>query len=504
MAQVPASTVRTPVSLLTNYATQGYGPTVMTLNASTPYVLLDAFKVTRADLTFQLSWDGATYRDVPVQDLHTGQTVKRIESPGRYLLDTWGATNLRVQQFVRGAGVSTVTAYPLRDRPVVSGVSLKRWTPKAPVLPADTTFIRNLNAYGINAAAHLPIATLYGFSSATMRKSVDGGATWASFGAVFERPLRRVVKLADGALLVVEGTVDQATGYSKVYRVDEATDTRTLVLTCESLGASPSESLQQCDIQGSQILLLEYGNNAAAENPRRGYRSTDYGLTWEKIFEGPLASTMPDGTWHTHGIVYDPYGGLYWIVNGDLSSSSNVQVSRDGKNWTKVYSDGFCPTQWTAIIPLPNCVLFTSDNPNWSVWRWDRPDADGIEAALAESEAAKLHIVPAFTISRNVGGAEPIGTQPAVVYGANACAIFGFAYFPNGVWQRNAIYATADGHSFHVLWTSPDLQAQAAGGGIRSISGPSQDGYVVANYEHKPAGQTYAGNLVKIKIPDWR
>src|SRR5690606_24137586 len=137
----------------------------------------------------------------------------------------------------------------------------------------------------------------------------------------------------------------------------------------------------------------------------------------------------------------------------------------------------------TQIMPLPNCVIFSSDQRRRiSVVRYDRPLAG--TASITNMPPIRDNWPTTdewpFVESWFMGmipdepQAYHWGTNAAVAYGANARAVFGFRQgadspFPLKIWT------TDDGMRFNCVWMSPWL-----GGSVGGVFGPDQDGNYVA------------------------
>src|SRR5690606_27549096 len=85
---------------------------------------------------------------------------------------------------------------------------------------------------------------------------------------------------------------------------------------------------------------------------------------------------------HIHSATYDPYENMIWVCSGDGATAQMIFYSKDmGNTWHFATRLRYLENQSTVIIPLKNCVLFTSDARLTGVLRYIRPVGGTIEGS---------------------------------------------------------------------------------------------------------------------------
>lgn len=88
-----------------------------------------------------------------------------------------------------------------------------------------------------------------------------------------------------------------------------------------------------------------------------------------------------NGNVHVHGVAYDPYYNRIWVTTGDGGQLNKritgIFYTDDiGASWNFVSLNNLYPfvknTQLLSIIPLKNCVLFTTDGAGDGFFRYNR------------------------------------------------------------------------------------------------------------------------------------
>ena len=218
--------------------------------------------------------------------------------------------------------------------------------------------------------------------------------------------------------------------------------------------------------------------------------SKDEGTTWSMIMQ-----ENPDVGWnHMHDVVYDPYENLVWGCSGDDyngkdSNVNRVWVSGDyGQNWT-----WFGGLRATQIMPLPNCVLFGSDESGrMSVFRYDRPmrGTSLIRESLPANHAYKkawwditppseypikeTHVFGVFPGEVD-GSAGTWATNSCIIHGAEPKVLFGWRNVQGG--YPPTVWGTKDGIRFYPVWKSDDNE-----GSIQGVFGPDDNGIIAVGY----------------------
>lgn len=210
-------------------------------------------------------------------------------------------------------------------------------------------------------------------------------------------------------LYVVSGVFDAPTNSEITIPSDQCT----LSLGFKVGNSRISAFDQIVEAKAGTIIVAPYGAGKTA----RVYVTHDYGANWELIFCGDTENTSepilvkqsqtgesygawptPDtihadtpldwagtynGNIHIHGIAYDRYLERIWIATGDgyghTDGVTGIWWTDDfGQNWYRI-SRAQMSTQIMGIIPMDNCVLFSTDGPGDGFWRWNRGTAVKIE-----------------------------------------------------------------------------------------------------------------------------
>lgn len=217
------------------------------------------------------------------------------------------------------------------------------------------------------------------------------------------------------------------------------------------------------DIYDSVILLATYGFPTNAEI----YLSIDDGETWQTIKQ------FASGYTHVHDVKYDPYEHLIWACVGDSGVNDRIFWSDDfGRNWQT--SDQLM--RITQIIPLPDCVLFVSDEYEEQViYRYNRPER-GTWGTKVEPEKV-------FYPKKDFPGEFMTwGTRAAITYGQDAKALFGFRQNPDNARVPSIVWGT-DGEKIIPYWTEPKIASGTTveSVGVMGVWGPDKNGTYVAD-----------------------
>ena len=348
------------------------------------------------------------------------------------------------------------------------------------------------------------VDVLYGFAGNSVMRSASG-VDRGSPNILMTSPNKKatvnfVKKLEDGTLLVGLENADGA-GVAKIYKgTPEVWNSSTTifdvqwteVLACESKNLRFSMWFG-LSIYKNIVVVGEYGSNNVARNV---YMSKDYGNTWSKIFTAELDNTGAGV--HIHDVCYDPYSDVIWICTGDGYWAQNVYFSYDGgTTWHKNYGYKESPSQFTQILPLPNCILFTSDNTeHMAVYRCMR---DQVHRRMEH-----LDLELAYSYYDNYDAESPIGTNGCVVYGKDACVYFGWAERYDVAKTNSPVIATKDGHTFYEVWSDEDTSAMSSGYcGIYGVYGVSGKGNIAISYTNSETNTTDRHSIV-MQAPAWK
>jgi len=359
-----------------------------------------------------------------------------------------------------------------------------------------TTSMTNTN--GVMVRHLTKDGVLYGSMNADQRvfKSIDFGVTWEANSAsiTIDDVPNQIRKLDNGSLLVITRTKHAAKAF-----LSDANEAN-FVLKYEfqtSVG-----DVFGVDVYEDLIFVAGYGGTI---NYDKCFMSKDSGNTWEIILQHPNPTIS-----HFHDIRYDPYEGIIWACCGDYGIKNNIFYSSDfGKTWETTY-DGVTEggVRATAIIPMPKCVLFVSDTDGeLFVWRYDR-HPEGTQGHVIAPYKAWYHRRSVFGGAPGTpGGKDFVGSLPAITYGADSSAFFGWhCYTASSNALPANVFATRDGYSFTPIWTSKNLmQANYTGsveGGILGVFGPTTTGELVAAFREGD-GTNPINYAIKMDFPGW-
>ena len=299
-------------------------------------------------------------------------------------------------------------------------------------------------------------SVVYACGTQDLYRSGDSGVTWEAL-KLFAYTIGSVRELANGELLVglnysgvTPGSLYLSSGYASLGV--NATWTKVLDASAAEVyfeghwGISTYKNI---------VVASEYGVTGAA-GARYVYMSTNYGVTWTSIFDlGGAASA------HVHGAAYDPWWDAVWVVNGDDAANRAVRVSFDhGSTWTVVTSQT-SSKQFVGIIPLPNCVLFTSDDGPNGVYRIPRTPDRTVSAPVMAYQLSALDTT------------QYVGGMPFRAPGENMPTILPFL----GVLNAGVVLSTYDGYNFSTLFT--DTVSTYNNKGPITVVGPTLDGSYV-------------------------
>lgn len=365
--------------------------------------------------------------------------------------------------------------------------------PKTLPIPSTIT-----NTNGMMVRHLTKDGVLYGskYADARVHKSTDFGSTWtpiAASVAVGDIP-GQIRKLDNGCLLVITRTINAG----KVFLSDA--NEENFVLKYEFQTAIGD--VFGADVYGEMIFVSGYGGII---NYDKCFMSKDSGNTWEIILQHPNPAIS-----HFHDIRYDPYEGIIWACCGDYGIKNNIFYSSDfGKTWETTY-DGVTEggVRATAIIPMPKCVLFVSDTDGeLFVWRYDR-NPEGTQGHVIAPYKAWYHRRSVFgSAPGSPGGKDFVGSVPAVTYGADSSAFFGWhCYTDSSDLIPANVFATRDGYSFTPIWTSKNLMqanyANGVEGGVMGVFGPTVAGELVAAFREGD-GTNSIDYAIKMDFPGW-
>lgn len=327
--------------------------------------------------------------------------------------------------------------------------------------------------------------TLYLWRDNNVYKSSDWGATTT---LVYTLPTGNV----SNAKRLDSGRVIATSTDGKIYRSDTLGANFTLVHTFLTPGTR-AHDLFGLDVWETIVLAAEYKVTGDVDNARRVYLSRDEGATWTQIFEAPNVSSL-----HIHDVKFDPYEDIIWVNTGDSSANRMTYWSDDwGETWQQAAALGSFPRQFTYTIPLPECVLFLTDQQEMSVYRYDRG-----KGPIVSANALQLELAYQLRATWPVGEV-PIGSYAAIKYGSDAYTIFGWTQSGTNCFHPSKLIATRDGREFFVIWSEDRIPVTDAGylRAILGVFGPDDSNNVAVRFYSKY--DNVNRQVLKVPVPDW-
>ena len=190
-------------------------------------------------------------------------------------------------------------------------------------------------------------------------RSDNQGGNWTPVYE-FLKPIRAVHIDQAGNIFVsvTMGRFDPV-GTGEIFRSSDGGETFTSVLALKSGGA---ENWNIASRDGL-MFISEYGYKGRGDNARRIYRSQDWGLTWEIVFD-----PGPRYNYHLHKILILDDGTIYQSV-GDGRNAEILRSLDNGDTWHTAVS-GLQPT---SAIVLEDYILWGLDGGPWcGVARYNR------------------------------------------------------------------------------------------------------------------------------------
>lgn len=182
----------------------------------------------------------------------------------------------------------------------------------------------------------------------------------------------------DGSYLINAGKSTawvSGTGNTKLYRSIDAGSTWTAV---QDMKYGYLTAFSWSGIDGSRVVVGEYGPKGAGNTARQVFLSTDYGATWTLIKDlGNLENS------HIHTCVFDPTNSdrLFLCVGDESDTRGILSLTFNGDTWDlATITEKFQPTN--AIV-RGNFIYFASDNSaQRAIVRYDPSTGDFKEILL--------------------------------------------------------------------------------------------------------------------------
>jgi hypothetical protein len=305
--------------------------------------------------------------------------------------------------------------------------------------------------------------TLFGYHFNGIWRSTDNAATWNllhSFTTNGSANIYGIRQLANGELLVSQANGGGNPGLlflSSGYPTLGASATWASVLTTSSTSNYISGQWGMSSYENI-VVVSEYGSKVCNINARYVYLSQDYGVTWHIIFD--IGTDCVSSQLHVHGSAYDPYCACVWVTNGD-STNHSTRVSFDPLDTTPVWNQFTFQKQFVTIVPMPQAILFLSDDGPSGVY------------SLARSSPQVL-TDPSLAYQLDAGAQAEVGSQPYWA-GAPYPALLAFSTGNTG---KGTLVATFNGISFVTLWQ--DTITYNNGMGLQAMVGPTTTGSFLA------------------------
>lgn len=209
-----------------------------------------------------------------------------------------------------------------------------------PVLAVESIWPRGTTDYRIVWAQG---ATAYAVDrSLRIRKSTDGGRTWALVSA-YNTPSREMgykgafLKLANGNLIAISNEAP-----CRIFRSTDDGANWTAVYTFRNNNVVPLTSQSWCQDEATGYIYAGEYTTDSSQTEIRVIRSTDNGATWEtfKTFNGP-GTAAADRIKHVHACQYDPVSQRVYITAGDgtLPGAGIYRVNAGGTDVEPVLID---------------------------------------------------------------------------------------------------------------------------------------------------------------------
>jgi hypothetical protein len=194
--------------------------------------------------------------------------------------------------------------------------------------------------------------------------SPDGGKNWEVDGFVHAPWWRRnldsiplfrrisrggvayILPQKDGArLCVLAGMIARAEAGSPEYR-------------CVFRFSKGSRPLNLCQDERGNIYWGEYFLNLRRTEPVRIFGSQDGGKSWDAVWTFSRGAIC-----HVHQVVYDPHDRSILVGTGDRDHEVAILKTTDGFHTLEPLVQGNQRYRTTSLIPLPDYILYGTDNP---------------------------------------------------------------------------------------------------------------------------------------------
>lgn len=229
-------------------------------------------------------------------------------------------------------------------------------------------------------------------------------------------------------------------------------------------GGTPTWTLKQTNNGGSAVFLRyssagyddgvnmivgEYatgGPNIGWEDSTQAWATRDSGDTWQVVFDSAVMFGTNSDISHIHGTAYDPWSGLWFVIEGHSSNMGiywNADPFGNPGGWARITKGDMAVNpvegQPTVIVPTVDGIVLASDAPQQGIWTIARADDP------ADMSVNWSYEWPAGRVGTNGFG------QSWTVDRKTGCVFMGYAHNATGANNPLAIFAS-DGVSGGIVW----------------------------------------------------
>lgn len=190
-------------------------------------------------------------------------------------------------------------------------------------------------------------------------QSINQGGNW-NLVYKFEKPIRAIYLDTKGNIFVsITGNRWSSIPTGQIHRSYNGGETFHKVL----YGMSGAAEHWNIASRNGTIFISEYGFKGYGDNARRVYRSLDWGVTWQVVFDPGRIFNF-----HHHKTIITDDGIVYQSI-GDGRNAKIIRSTDNGETWQTVVK-GFQPT---SAIVFDTHILWGLDGGPWyGVMRYDR------------------------------------------------------------------------------------------------------------------------------------
>lgn len=340
---------------------------------------------------------------------------------------------------------------------------------------------------------------IYASNGARVSQSTDEGKTWIDVGGVINGQMIQGIRVLDDGELIVTTSRDKTNNIkSKLYKSSNYSvknpenTTYTEKLEMHNLDANFNNPW--ClDNYYNIVLASDYGGHYLT-GARYVYMSTDFGKTWERIFDQKEASETVEGApayttdAHVHTCHYDRYRDRIWVCVGDQDNTATYYSDDMAKSWKLIKGlTGKGVMQYTGITSYPEGVFFGSDRAPDGVYFWDETNPDTIEPFYLTERDTIRTLVYALPFRRFAEKDEVcyfVANRDDIVDGKMGPLIVGF----KGVKGAQLLYDFTDDFNDYIATD------------ISGCIGNTVNGYVLVSVKNKNTGKY---RLLRAKAPVW-